>query len=461
MSDVSSAVIEPYVTATDQPVTPIRLVRTDELESWLATLSEGERQWVISAGFQANPGQTVRLPDASGRPGAVAAGWDGREALDTLGGLPLTLAPGVYQLDGPASELTLLGWGVGAYQFQRYKAAARVPAQLMLPAQQDRRRLDSLVAAVRLVRDLINTPAADMQPSHLAAEAEQLAASHGATCSVTVGDELLDRSLYAIHAVGRAAADEPRLIDIRWGDPAHPQVVLVGKGVCFDSGGLDLKPASAMRTMKKDMGGAAHALGLAALVMASELPVQLRVLVPAVENAVAGNAFRPGDVLATYKGLTVEIDNTDAEGRLILCDALALAAEQQPALMVDFATLTGSARSAVGAELAAMFSNSDAAADGIFAAADALDDPVWRLPLHRPYNYKLESKVADLVNSATTPFAGAVTAALFLERFVDDVPWVHFDIMAFNTRSRPGRPEGGEAMGVRAVFGYLEERFRW
>jgi leucyl aminopeptidase len=229
--------------------------------------------------------------------------------------------------------------------------------------------------------------------------------------------------------------------------------------VCFDSGGLDIKPASAMRTMKKDMGGAAQVLGLAQLVMAERLPVHLRVLIPAVENAIAGNAFRPGDVLATYKGLTVEIDNTDAEGRLVLCDALALAAAEQPALIVDFATLTGAARSAVGAEIAAMFSNDDELADALFAAGRAVDDPVWRMPLHSAYNYKLESKVADVVNSATTPYAGAVTAALFLERFVDEVPWVHFDIMAFNIRSRPGRPEGGEAMGTRAVFRYLEERF--
>lgn len=448
-----------FITATDEPVVPIRLVRTDDLDEWLASLPEGQRRWARSAGFQAKPAQWAWLPDDTGAPALVAVGWDGKDTLDTLGGLPLTLPEGVYQLEGEITELQLLGWAVGAYQYERYKAATRQPARLMLPVEHDGERLANQAAAVTLIRDLINTPAADMLPSHLAAEAEQLAYVQQAQCTVTVGEELLDRSLFAIHAVGRAADDEPRLIDIRWGDPSHPKVVLVGKGVCFDSGGLDLKPASAMRTMKKDMGGAAHVLGLAQLIMAERVPVNLRVLVPAVENAVSGNAFRPGDVLPTYKGITVEIDNTDAEGRLVLCDALALAVEDEPDLIIDFATLTGSARSAVGAEIAAMFSNDDAVAEGIYAAGGRQDDPVWRMPLHQGYNYMLESKVADVVNSAASPFAGAVTAGLFLERFVDQRPWVHFDIMAFNTRARPGRPEGGEAMGVRAVFAYLSERF--
>lgn len=449
-----------FVTATDaQPVT-VRLVAEDTLAAFIETLDEGRRAWLSGTGFQGKPGQTAWLPDPAGRPAEVAVGWDGQDSLDTLGALPLTLPEGVYQLAGPVSELQLLGWGIGAYQFTRYRAATRQPARLLLPAGTPAERLGHLTDAVHLARDLINTPAADMLPSHLAAEAEQLAALHGAECTITEDEALLDRGLYAIHAVGRAADDAPRLIDLRWGDPGHPLVVLVGKGVCFDSGGLDLKPAAAMRTMKKDMGGAAQALALAQLIMAEALPVRLRVLVPAVENAVAGNAFRPGDVLPTYKGLTVEIDNTDAEGRLVLCDALALAAEEKPALMLDFATLTGAARTAVGAEISALFSNDDAVAAGICAAGARLDDPVWRLPLHRPYRQMLDSKVADLVNSAASPLAGAITAALFLERFVDDLPWGHFDIMAFNTRARPGRPEGGEAMALRAVFGYLEERFR-
>ncbi len=449
-----------YITATDEPVTSIRLVRTEDMESWKASLPERHRRWVTSTRFEAKPAQWLWLPDDAGNPATVAAGWDGSDSLATLGGLPLTLPEGLYRVEEPVSEVQLLGWAVGAYQFQRYHAASRRPARLVLPQAHDGDRLAHLADAVTLARDLINTPAADMQPSHLAAEAQELARIHQAGCTVTVGDELLDRSFCAIHAVGRAAADEPRLIDIRWGDPDDPLVVLVGKGVTFDSGGLDLKPASAMRTMKKDMGGAAQALGLAQLVMAERLPVRLRVLIPAVENAVAGNAFRPGDVLSTYKGITVEVDNTDAEGRLVLCDALALAAEEEPALMVDFATLTGAARTAVGAEVSAMFSNDDEVAAAVHAAGEAVDDPVWRMPLHRAYNYQLDSKVADVANASSVPYAGAVTAALFLERFVGDVPWLHFDIMAFNIRARPGRPEGGEAMALRAVFRYLEQRFR-
>jgi leucyl aminopeptidase len=453
MSDV-------YLTTTDQTPVTVHLVAEDGLSAFLEGLDQSRRAWVTGTGFQGKPAQSVWLADAAGRPAEVVAGWDGQDSLDTLGSLPLTLPEGVYQLAQPASELQLLGWGLGAYQFTRYRAAARQPATLLLPPGVPAARLANLVDAVSLVRDLINTPAADMLPSHLAAEAGQLAELYGAECSITEDEALLDRGLYAIHAVGRAADDAPRLIDLRWGDPGHPLVVLVGKGVCFDSGGLDIKPAAAMRTMKKDMGGAAQVLGLAQLIMTEGLPVRLRVLVPAVENAIAGNAFRPGDILATYKGLTVEIDNTDAEGRLVLCDALALAAEEKPALMLDFATLTGAARSAVGAEISALFSNNDAVSAGICDAGARLDDPVWRLPLHQPYRQMLDSKVADLVNSAASPLAGAITAALFLERFVDDVPWAHFDIMAFNTRARPGRPEGGEAMALRAVFGYLEERFR-
>jgi leucyl aminopeptidase len=331
---------------------------------------------------------------------------------------------------------------------------------LLLPQDANRNRLDNFVSAINLVRDLINTPAADMLPSHFAAEATQVADTHGAESRVVIGEDLLLEGYGAIHAVGRASIDAPRLIDITWGDADHPLVVVIGKGVCFDSGGLDIKPAAGMRSMKKDMGGAATALGLAQLIMAEELPVRLRLLIPAVENAIDGNAYRPGDILSTFKGLTVEVDNTDAEGRLVLCDALALGARDRPDLMLDFATLTGSARSAVGAEIAAMFCNDDRVAEAIHQSGVAIDDPVWRMPLHKGYRHMLDSKVADTVNSASSPYAGAITAALFLEKFVDEVPWVHFDIMGYNTRSRPGRPEGGEAMGLRAVFQYLEQRYR-
>ncbi len=448
-----------FLSTTTEPVTPITLVRTEDLSTWLESLDPAAAAWARSRSFEARKGQFVWLPDSQGHPGLVAVGWDGANNLETLGGLALNLPEGVYRMETEVSQLQMLGWALGAYRFGRYKAAKRDPARLLLASAEDAPALENLESAVTLARDLINTPAADMLPGHLASEAEQLAENYGAECTVIVGDELLDRNLCAIHAVGRAAADEPRLVDIHWGDPTHPQVVLVGKGVCFDSGGLDIKPASNMRTMKKDMGGAAQVLGLAQLIMAEALPVRLRVLIPAVENAIAGNAYRPGDVVPTYQGLTVEIDNTDAEGRVVLCDALALAVEVKPDLILDYATLTGSARSAVGAEIAAMFSNSDDVAEGIFRSGEQLDDPVWRLPLHKPYGYKLESKVADTVNSASTPFGGAITAALFLQKFVADVPWVHFDIMAFNTRARPGRPEGGEAMAIRAVYGYLQDRY--
>ena len=441
--------------------TPIRLtlVATADFANWRADLTPTARNWITRAQFAAKSGQFAWLPDADGEPTEIVAGWDGDDNLATLGSLPFKLPEGTYELASEVSDLQLLGWALGSYRFSRYKEAARAPAQLLSPARNSLESVANMEAATTLVRDLINIPAGDMLPSHLADEAMQVADANGADCQVTVGQDLLAANLGAIHAVGRAADDAPRLIDITWGNEADPLVVLVGKGVCFDSGGLDIKTAAGMRTMKKDMGGAAHALGLAQLVMAQKLPIRLRVLIAAVENAIAGNAYRPGDVLQTYKGISVEIDNTDAEGRLVMCDCLALAAEQNPQLIVDFATLTGSARSAVGAEIAAMFSNDDAVAQDIAECAGRWDDPVWRLPLHQAYAHLLESKVADTVNSASTPYGGAITAALFLQKFVDDVPWGHFDIMAYNTRERPGRPEGGEAMAVRAVFDHLNRRF--
>ena len=448
--------------STDTPdpkATPLTLVSAADFDAWSAGLTQPARNWLTRSQFKGKSGEFAWLPDAGGEPVELVAGWDGKDDLATLGGLPFKVPEGVYQLKSPVSDLQLLGWALGCYRFTRYKEGERAPAQLIASSTNDLDAVADMEAATTLVRDLINIPAGDMLPSHLADEAVQVAEANGATCEVTVGDDLLTANLGAIHAVGRAADDAPRLIDISWGNEGDPLITLVGKGVCFDSGGLDIKPASGMRTMKKDMGGAANALGLAQLIMARKLPVRLRVLIAAVENAIAGNAYRPGDVLQTYKGISVEIDNTDAEGRLVMCDCLALAAEQKPELMVDFATLTGSARSAVGAEIAAMFSNDDAVAADLSEAGGRWDDPVWRLPLHEPYGHLLKSKVADTVNSASTPYGGAITAALFLQKFVDDVPWVHFDIMAYNTRARPGRPEGAEAMAIRAVFDHLRRRF--
>ncbi|HEY5644969.1 MAG TPA: leucyl aminopeptidase family protein [Pseudomonadales bacterium] len=443
----------------DGPRTSIALIPTAGFDDWLKAQPPLSRVWIDRQQFKAKTGQFAWLPDDGGAPDSVVAGWDGKDPLDALGSLPFGLPEGVYELATPASALQLIGWGLGAYQFDRYRAAERQPAELVLPSSADAEAIGNEVAAVRLVRDLINVPADEMNPTRLAEEAVQLADSYSAEVSVIVGDDLLNRGFNTIHAVGRAASDSPRLVDIRWGDPSHPKLSLIGKGVCFDSGGLDIKPASAMRTMKKDMGGAANVLGLAQLIMSAGLPVRLRVLIPAVENAISGNAYRPGDIIQTYKGISVEIDNTDAEGRLVMCDALALAAEEEPALILDYSTLTGAARTAVGAEIAAMFANDNALAAGIGRCGEAMSDPVWRLPLHAPYDYLLKSNVADTVNSASVPYGGAITAALFLEKFVGTTSWAHFDIMAYNIRPRPGRPEGGEAMGIRATFHYLKERF--
>ncbi len=447
------------ITQSNKPTTPLELLRADDLEGWLERQSPSTRAWIERTAFKARPGQIAWTADEQGQPLGVVVGWDGLDNLATLGALPFKLPEGTYELTSQVTELQLLGWGLGAYHFDRYKNAEREPAELLIPADHDAASLGNQVAAVTLVRDLVNTPADDMDPKALALEAAQVADTHDADCRVIVGDDLLKAGYGAIHAVGRAATVAPRLIDVSWGKPDAPRVTLVGKGVCFDSGGLDIKPAAGMRLMKKDMGGAAQALGVAQLIMASGLPVRLRLLISAVENAVAGNAFRPGDILQTYKGITVEIDNTDAEGRLVMCDALALAAEEAPELIIDFSTLTGSARSALGPEVGAMFSNSDEVAEALVAAGARCDDPIWRMPLHKSYRQMLESKVADTVNSASSPMAGAITAALFLEKFVDECPWVHFDIYSWNQRDRPGRPTGGEATASRAVFEYLKSRY--
>ena len=446
-----------FVLEADNP-TIIELVSADALGARLQSLGDAQRATLERQGFKAKGGEFAWL-EGKGSP-RVLCGWDGIDGLAALGGLPMKLPEGDYALEGEASTLQLTGWGLGSYQFLRYRAAKRAPARLVLPAAADRDAIINSTRAVALTRDLINTPAQDMAPSHLEAEIVAMGEIFGAHVDVTIGDALLDLECGAIHAVGRAAADAPRLIDLQWGNETHPKVTLVGKGVTFDNGGLDIKPSSAMRLMKKDMGGAATAIGLAYLVMAQALPVRLRLLIPAAENAISGNAFRPGDVLNTHKGLTVEIDNTDAEGRLLLCDALSIACEEKPEAIFDFATLTGSARSAVGAEIAAMWCNDDGLAASVAEGGARADDAVWRMPLHDAYNHMLDSKVADLVNCAPSPYAGAIVAALYLQRFVDrDIPWMHFDIMAYNIRNRPGRPEGGEAMALRAVYDHLERTY--
>ncbi|MBM4202630.1 MAG: leucyl aminopeptidase family protein [Gammaproteobacteria bacterium] len=448
-----------FADPTETGATPIEQVPADQFPAWRDAQSALVQAWLEKNGFKARAGQFVWLPDASGAPQHVAVGGNGRNDLAALGELAWKLPEGLYAAAADFAETALIGFGLGAYRFTRYKNTDRKPARLVIRDAALRQRVESVVSACSLARDLINTGADDLLPSALAAEVLQTGARLGATVDVVTGDALLTKGYRTIHAVGRAADDPPCLIDLRWGNPASPRLTLVGKGVCFDSGGLDLKPASGMRSMKKDMGGAAIALGLAQLIMTQRLPVRLRLLIPAVENAISGNAYRPGDVIRTYAGTTVEIDNTDAEGRLILCDALALAIEETPDLLIDFATLTGAARSAVGAEISAMFATSDKTAEALYASGAKSDDPVWRLPLHAPYEDMLRSSVADVVNSPSSPYGGAITAALFLKKFTGSTEWVHFDTMAYNTRSRPGRPEGGEAMGLRAVFNYLQERY--
>jgi leucyl aminopeptidase len=451
----------------EQPtVTATALIPVAEAEyaAWRERQPPAWQAWLDRAGFRAKRGSLCLIPGANGELAAVVTGIDPEDAPWQLAGLPTTLPAGDYQLvadwDSATRAGAALGWLLGGYRFDRYKETPPLEARLAITDIGDPDAVRARAAAIALTRDLINTPAQDLLPEQLAEAARDLAGEFGAEFRQRVGEELLRDNFPVIHAVGRASSSAPRLIELRWGRTDHPPVTLVGKGVCFDSGGLDLKPASGMRLMKKDMGGAAHVLGLARLIMATGLPVRLRVLIPAVENAVSGNAFRPGDVLRSRKGLSIEVDNTDAEGRLILCDALTAAVEERPELILDFATLTGATRVAVGTEIAAFFCNDPTLAAGLTAAADTVRDPIWRLPLHQPYRELLDSKVADIVNSSSNGFAGASTAALFLREFVpDDLPWAHFDIMAWNTRARPGRPEGGEAMGLRAAFDYLERRF--
>ncbi len=439
-------------------------VAENDFNAWLDVQDDAWRRWLTATGFKAKPDSYCLLAGADGRLQAVVAGIRNADDLWALGGLPASLPEGDYVLDAPftprQTEQLTLGWALGAYRFTRYKAPKRAMARLALDPACDASRIERHVAAVTLVRDLINTPAEDLMPEHLAEATQALAQDFGATFAQLVGDELLAHGFPVIHAVGRASIHPPRLLDLRWGDPHHPQVTLVGKGVCFDSGGLDLKPSSAMRLMKKDMGGAATALGLARLIMSSGLPVRLRLLIAAVDNAVSGNAFRPGDVLRSRQGLTLEIHNTDAEGRLILCDALTEAGAERPDLILDFATLTGAARVALGTEMPALFCNDEDLAQGLLAAAEREQDPLWRLPLYQPYRELLDSRIADLANASDSSYAGAITAALFLKEFVPEgIPWAHVDLMAWNLKTRPGRPEGGEAMALRAAFGWLEQQY--
>jgi leucyl aminopeptidase len=446
-----------------QPAQTIHVIHPDAYESWLGTQPQRVHTTVAAHRLTGKAGDRAVLP------GDTADDWSMllvcNEALTSpwrIASLGASLPAGTYRLaDGPVGAAGL-GWMLAQHQFTRYVKPEPIGARILLTT--DAAPIDEtvrLAEATAMVRDLVNTGASDMGPADLEAAAETLAKRHGATVKTTRGDALAT-GYPMIHAVGQAAAKDraPRLIELEWGDPAHPRIALVGKGVTFDTGGLDIKPSAGMRLMKKDMGGAAHALALASLVMAAKLPVRLHLLIPAVENAIAGNAFRPGDVLATRKGLTVENTNTDAEGRLVLGDALTKAGESNPTLILDFATLTGAARVALGPDLPPLFTDDETLAADLLAAGIEQTDPMWRLPLWNAYDEMLRSDVADMVNAPDGGFAGAVTAALFLRRFVPKgTAWAHLDVFAWRPSAKPGRPKGGEAYALRATFAMLAKRF--
>ena len=458
---------------------PIHTASRAGFGKWLAGEAPRARAWLRATGFEGRAGQVSLLAAPDGALERVYLGipdGDDAQAMVNDGALwafaacPSSLPEATYAIAGRADAAlagqAALGWALGSYRFERYrKQKGRALARLVWPARADRAAVESAALATYLVRDLINTPAQDMGPPELASAARALAREFGARFSVTTGAQLLKKNFPAIHAVGRAAAKAPGLIDITWQPKGRAakklkRVTICGKGVCFDTGGLDLKSSGNMQLMKKDMGGAAQALGLARMIMAAKLPVRLRVLIPAVENSVAGNAYHPRDVLATRKGITVEVGNTDAEGRIVLSDAMALACEEGCDLLLDFATLTGAARVALGTGLPAMFCNDDQLAARAFAAGEETADPLWRLPLWRPYREKLNSKVADINNISSGSFGGAITAALFLQEFVaPGTPWIHLDFMAWNESSRAGRPEGGEAQGMRALYRMIERHY--
>ncbi|MBU2890039.1 leucyl aminopeptidase family protein [Celeribacter halophilus] len=450
--------------AADPASLPLYLITPEQLESTLSNLDEAQAQWVRAQGFSAGAGSLCTFPGASGIAGAVAGLGSEKERKRTrftLGTVRAALPKGVYHLEtdvtGEALEEQLLGWLLSGYVFDKYAKRSPSEAELVAPEGVDSARLEVIAAGEALTRDLINTPANDMGPAELEAAARDLADSHSAKISVTTGDALLAQGFPMIHAVGRASPRAPRLIDMRWGDTG-PVLTLVGKGVCFDTGGLNLKPGASMGLMKKDMGGAATVLGLAKMIMALGLPLQLRVLIPAVENAVDGSAFRPQDILTSRKGLTVEINNTDAEGRLVLADALALADETPSDLVISMATLTGAARVAVGPDIAPYFASDASDAATVAKAGARVADPVWQLPYWEPYETMIEPGIADLDNAPSGGMAGSITAALFLRRFVTETPrYMHFDIYGWNPSAKPARPKGGVGQGARAILAALPE----
>ncbi|MFL6593156.1 MAG: leucyl aminopeptidase family protein, partial [Luteimonas sp.] len=444
----------------------LHLVERGGFDAWDRQQPASVQQWIAMHEFDAGAGSALVFPaDPNGAEAVLGIG----DRLDpsSYAGAPMLLPPGDWRvddgLDEAARRALQLGWGLGAYRYARFRTAPREPARLVVDAIDgvglDAEVADVLAACVR-VRDLVNTPTEHLGPDQLEQVVCEIAERHGAAIEVVSGDDLLARNFPAIHAVGRASHRAPRLIALRWGDASAPHVAIVGKGVCFDTGGLSIKIADGMRNMKKDMGGAAHAIALAELVMARKLPLRITLLVPAVENAIGPDSYRPGEVIATREGMHVEIDNTDAEGRVILGDALTYAGEQSPQLLLDFATLTGAARTALGPDLPALYANDDGVAQQWLDAGNATRDPLWRMPLWRPYLRYLASNVADIANSGPSKMAGSITAALYLECFVPaGLPWGHLDVYAWNDNDRPGKPAGGEAQGLRAAYAMLKARY--
>jgi leucyl aminopeptidase len=455
-----------FATAPAASAIPITFTTKSNWEAVRAGLGEEARQFALANGFAAKPGACLTLPAADGKIAHVLFGLedDAGKFRDPFrpGQLPGLLPAGVYRFANEPHDtrLATLAFALGSYRFDRYRKADAPEVRLVVPDGVDVSAISRMAAAATLARDLINTPSNDMGPEQLALAAQHLATRFGASFNCIVGDELTRQNFPLIHAVGMASSRAPRLIDLSWGDPAHPKVTLVGKGVCFDTGGLDLKPSAGMLIMKKDMGGAANVLALAQMVMDAGLKLRLRVLIPAVENALAGNAFRPLDVFTSRKGITVEIGNTDAEGRLVLADALTLACEDKPDLLIDMGTLTGAARVALGPDLPPFYTDDETLALDLARCARNENDPLWRLPLWPAYDAWLDSKIADVNNAPSGTFAGSITCALFLQRFVDDAKsWLHLDIYGWTPSAKPARPEGGECQAARAVFALLGERY--
>lgn len=445
-----------------EPNIAINAISKDKFPEFLKTISKAHQNWAMTNGFTANLGEVLKLPNKDGNLESILFGLGDTATRERsrliFGDLPKKLLAGSYHLiksDEFDMDQALLAWELGKYSFDAYKSKPENKATLT----SQKPHITSIAKACALTQDLINQPANVMNPALLAEHAENIAKANGATCEIIVGDELLTQNFPLIHAVGRASDVEPRLVDLRWGNPNHPKITLVGKGVCFDTGGLNIKPGNSMGLMKKDMGGAANVLGLAQMIMSAKLPIALRVLIPAVENSISANAFRPSDILTARDGKTIEINNTDAEGRLVLADALAYASEENPQKIISMATLTGAARVAVGPDLAPFFTTDETYAEKLAKASVQVEDPVWRMPFWAPYEPMIEPDVADLDNAPAGGFAGAITAALFLKRFVDDVPYTHFDIYGWTPVAKPARAKGGAAQGIRAIFETLNTNY--